>query len=381
MFFGRFMMIVPMLAIAGNLAGKKIVPASAGTFPVTTPLFTMLLVGVILIVGALTFFPALSLGPVLEHLLLRAGHTFSRSHNANPPLALRQENRTPRRCRCARQAEPARHDAQPSHVRGRDRLRPHDRTAPHQSHPPHRPLQLQFADHLVALVHGTLRQLRRSHGRRPRQGASRCIAPGQVRDHRLQDRRRQSRRDPEPAPPRRRRSPRRRRPDDSGRRRGHRRGRLGRRVSHHRRVRTRHPRGRGRSLRGNRRHTRALRRHTVPHHFKPRRDVPRSHDRARRRRRTPEDSERNRTQHPPCRPHHHLPARGRHTAAICCLLRRAADRIRSHRAARLPHPHDYRRPALGHRYRGHGSARATQRPRHLWPRRRSCGRREHTAAR
>ena len=76
MFFGRFMMIVPMLAIAGNLAGKKIVPASAGTFPVTTPLFTTLLVGVIVIVGALTFFPVLSLGPILEHLLLRAGVTF-----------------------------------------------------------------------------------------------------------------------------------------------------------------------------------------------------------------------------------------------------------------------------------------------------------------
>ncbi len=76
MFFGRFMMIVPMLALAGNLAGKKIVPASAGTFPVTTPLFTVLLVGVILIVGALTFFPVLSLGPVLEHLLMRAGQLF-----------------------------------------------------------------------------------------------------------------------------------------------------------------------------------------------------------------------------------------------------------------------------------------------------------------
>ncbi len=76
MFFGRFLMIVPMLAIAGNLARKKIVPASAGTFPVTTPLFTILLTGVILVVGALTFFPALSLGPLLEHLLLRAGHSF-----------------------------------------------------------------------------------------------------------------------------------------------------------------------------------------------------------------------------------------------------------------------------------------------------------------
>jgi K+-transporting ATPase ATPase A chain len=76
MFFGRFMMIIPMLAIAGNLAGKKIVPTSAGTFPVTTPLFTLLLTGVIVIVGALTFFPVLSLGPVLEHLLMRSGQFF-----------------------------------------------------------------------------------------------------------------------------------------------------------------------------------------------------------------------------------------------------------------------------------------------------------------
>jgi K+-transporting ATPase ATPase A chain len=76
MFVGRFLMLIPMLAIAGNLATKKSVPATAGTFPVTTPLFTTLLTGVILIVGALTFFPALSLGPILEHLLMRAGHTF-----------------------------------------------------------------------------------------------------------------------------------------------------------------------------------------------------------------------------------------------------------------------------------------------------------------
>jgi K+-transporting ATPase ATPase A chain len=73
---GRFLMIIPMLAIAGNLARKKTVPPSPGTFPVTTPLFAVLLVSVILIVGALTFFPALSLGPILEHLLLHAGKTF-----------------------------------------------------------------------------------------------------------------------------------------------------------------------------------------------------------------------------------------------------------------------------------------------------------------
>jgi potassium-transporting ATPase potassium-binding subunit len=74
---GRFWMKIPMLAIAGNLARKKSVPPSLGTFPVTTPLFTVLLVGVIVIVGALTFFPALSLGPILEHLLMHAGKTFA----------------------------------------------------------------------------------------------------------------------------------------------------------------------------------------------------------------------------------------------------------------------------------------------------------------
>jgi K+-transporting ATPase ATPase A chain len=73
---GRFLMIVPMLAVAGSLVRKKIVPPSPGTFPVTTPLFTVLVISVIIIVGALTFFPALSLGPILEHLLMNAGKTF-----------------------------------------------------------------------------------------------------------------------------------------------------------------------------------------------------------------------------------------------------------------------------------------------------------------
>ena len=73
---GRFFMIIPVLAIAGSLAKKKIVPESAGTFPVTGGLFAGLLVSTILIVGALTFFPALSLGPILEHLLMNAGKAF-----------------------------------------------------------------------------------------------------------------------------------------------------------------------------------------------------------------------------------------------------------------------------------------------------------------
>ena len=76
MFFGRFWMIIPILGIAGSLAAKKKIPESAGTFPVTGPLFTFLLVGVIVIVGALTFFPAFSLGPIVEHLAMQAGTLF-----------------------------------------------------------------------------------------------------------------------------------------------------------------------------------------------------------------------------------------------------------------------------------------------------------------
>ena len=76
MLIGRFLMMIPVLALAGNLALKKSVPPSPGTFPVNGSLFTILLVGVILILGALTFFPALSLGPILEHLLLKSGQVF-----------------------------------------------------------------------------------------------------------------------------------------------------------------------------------------------------------------------------------------------------------------------------------------------------------------
>jgi K+-transporting ATPase ATPase A chain len=74
MWIGRYIFVIPLLALAGSLAGKKIVPAGKGTFATDTPLFTGLVVGVILIVGALTFFPALALGPLLEHFQLAAGH-------------------------------------------------------------------------------------------------------------------------------------------------------------------------------------------------------------------------------------------------------------------------------------------------------------------
>jgi K+-transporting ATPase ATPase A chain len=76
MLLGRFAIIVPMMAIAGSLAAKKIVPPSAGTFPTTGGLWVGLLIGVILIVGGLTYFPALALGPVVEHLAMQAGNQF-----------------------------------------------------------------------------------------------------------------------------------------------------------------------------------------------------------------------------------------------------------------------------------------------------------------
>jgi potassium-transporting ATPase potassium-binding subunit len=76
MLFGRFFMIIPPLAIAGSLSRKKRIPESLGTFPVTSPLFTTLLVGVIVIVGALTFFPVLSLGPIVEHFMMQNGQVF-----------------------------------------------------------------------------------------------------------------------------------------------------------------------------------------------------------------------------------------------------------------------------------------------------------------
>jgi potassium-transporting ATPase potassium-binding subunit len=81
MFVGRFMMIVPAMAIAGSLVAKKSVPASAGTFPTTGTLFVGLVVGVIVIVGGLTFFPALALGPIVEQLAMVAGTTFSAASN------------------------------------------------------------------------------------------------------------------------------------------------------------------------------------------------------------------------------------------------------------------------------------------------------------
>ena len=77
MLFGRFLFLLPLLAAAGNLVGKKRLVETSGTFPTHGPLFVGLLVGTIIIIGALTFFPALSLGPLVEHLLMHQGKLFS----------------------------------------------------------------------------------------------------------------------------------------------------------------------------------------------------------------------------------------------------------------------------------------------------------------
>ncbi len=76
MLLGRYGAIIPILALAGSMAAKRTVAPSLGTFPTTGPLFSILLIGVIVIVGALTFFPALALGPIVEQLLQNAGRLF-----------------------------------------------------------------------------------------------------------------------------------------------------------------------------------------------------------------------------------------------------------------------------------------------------------------
>jgi K+-transporting ATPase ATPase A chain len=74
---GRFMFLIPLLAVAGSLAAKRKIPSTSGTFPTHGPLFVGLLIGTVIIVGALTFFPALALGPIVEHYLMHSGKLFS----------------------------------------------------------------------------------------------------------------------------------------------------------------------------------------------------------------------------------------------------------------------------------------------------------------
>ena len=388
MLIGRFLIIIPMLALAGNLGRKKQVPPSLGTFPVTTPLFATLLVGVIVIVGALTFFPVLSLGPIVEHFLMRAGHDVLMDTTPWPTTQKLQHLGSGDRSRRAsstrvRKLDPrmmvknpvmfvvevgAVADDGPAGARRRRRPRRH---------------RLRAADHALAVGHGAVRQLRRSDGRRARQGAGRHAAQGADRDRRQPARRRRAR-------PRRCRPPSLRKGDvvhGAGRRvhpvrrRDHRGRRVGGRVGDHRRVGAGDPRGRRRSLGGHRRHAGAVGLDQGPRHRRSRADVPRPDDRAGRRRRAAEDAERDRAQHPAGRADDHLPAGGGHAAAVRDLLRRAAVDVRAGVAAGLPDPDDDRRAAVGDRHRRHGPAGPAQRAGDVGPRGRGGRRRAHAAAR
>ena len=122
MLMGRFLVIIPALAIAGSLAAKKAVPASAGSFPTHGGLFVGLLVGVILIVGGLTFFPALALGPVVEHLAMLPARPSDRKPSCPDPGPLFSRRRSRARARLGlRQSRPATDDPQPGDVRRRGR--------------------------------------------------------------------------------------------------------------------------------------------------------------------------------------------------------------------------------------------------------------------
>ena len=114
MLFGRFFMIVPVLAIAGSMRGKKPVPAGPGTFPTHGLLFSGLVVSVILIVGALTFFPALSLGPIAEHFVAIAGKVYCHASASPSHLALRS-----RHSQGSRQGQPAQAVAGQGHPQSR----------------------------------------------------------------------------------------------------------------------------------------------------------------------------------------------------------------------------------------------------------------------
>ena len=180
MWMGRFLFIIPVMALAGSLVKKKIVPASAGTFPTDGPLFVALLVGTILVVAALTFFPVVSLGPILEHFKLIAvqveiGH--SQLRRSPPPAASGGRRRSrpgtavPSHRAELRQAQPAGHGSQPGHVRGRDR-RGDDVVRVLRRHRGERlGHELRRADRTLAVVHGAVREFRRGDRRGARQSA------------------------------------------------------------------------------------------------------------------------------------------------------------------------------------------------------------------
>ena len=256
MLVGRLLPIVLVLLLAGSLAEQGKVPATAGTLPTHTPLFVGLLVGVILVMTGLTYFPALALGPIAEALVMSTDLA-PRAHAAAPAPRPAARGR-PRR---SRKLDPRHMWRSPVMFLVAARLgRDHRRGG-------RRPQRLHGLDHRLALAHGALRQPRRGGRRGPRQGAGRLAARRPHRHRRPAARRRRLRvggaRDPAGG----RRPGGRRGRRGHPRRRRHRRGhRVRRRVGDHRRVRPGHPRGRRRPQRRHRRHPRAVGPHRRAHH-------------------------------------------------------------------------------------------------------------------
>ena len=282
------------------------------------------------------------------------------------PAAPRSDPRRP-------EARPPIADPEPRHVRrggdrrARDRRprRRRDRTDRRRRRRDGSVDRLRAPDRRLALVHGPVRDLRRGAGGGAGQGTGSDAPPHAVGDDRPSTPRRRhdgGRRLLRPPCRRHHRHPRGR--DDPRRRRRHRGRGIRQRGRHHRRVRAR-PQGarHGHPEHGDRRHAAHERHARRPHHGEPGRDVPRPDDRPRGGCQAAADAERDRPLDPALRADARLPPRDRHAAAVRPVRGRAARDRRARGAPRLPHPHDDRWPALGHRHRRHGPRRALQRAR------------------
>ena len=359
MLIGRYGMIVPILALAGSMAAKRVVAPSLGTFPTTGVLWVVLLIGVVIIVGALTFFPALALGPIVEQLLQNAGTGLLM---ALLSVDLGRGTRRFQRFVTLGGAKPGGEAPKPRGVLDPDLLRsaiPHafrkldprsliknpvmfvveitaalvtltaiaDATGVQQI-PGGTGLGVRGPDRHLAVVHRPLRDLRRGRGRGTRSRPGGHAAQDTFGDHRASP---HGRREPRGRrlvrAPQGRHHRRRGGRDDRRRRRRDRGHRVRQRGGDHRRVGARAQGARdGHPELGHRWDDARERPDRRARHDRPRRDVPRSHDRPGRGRQAPADAERDRPRDPPGRPVGHLPDGDRHPAARSASTRARPSR-------------------------------------------------------
>ena len=409
MLLGRFAFLIPIMAFGGSLVKKKVVPAGLGTLPTHGLLFVSLLVGVILIVGALTYFPAYSLGPIVEHLLMHAGRCSKMQTDMRTDELEVKQWKTRRKGdisiwdpKIIRAAIPASFKKLDPRVQVKNpvmfvveigsvittiefvRLL---FTAPTPAFP-RTTLTYEtifvlavaiwlwftvvFANFAEAMAEGrgkaqaeTLRRARTTTMAKRLASPDRfgnvrgggCPGAAQGRPGAGRGRGRHPRR----------------------RRRGRGRG-LGGRVGHHGRVGSRHSRERRRPQRGDGGHAGALRLDRGADQRQPRRDLPGPHDRAGGGREAAAHAQRDRAQYPDRQPDDHLRAGGGLAGAVRHLLGSTRLGHDADRAAGVPDPHHHRRFALGHRHRGHGPHGAAQRAGHERARGRGGRRRGRAAA-